>query len=140
MQNTPRRDSRPELALRSEVHRLGLRYRVDVALIPGSRRRGDLVFRPSKVVVFVDGCFWHCCPIHGSVPGSNVAWWTKKLTRNKERDLDTNKSLEEAGWRVLRVWEHEDPKKAAKKIERIVSHRLNAQFQRKMRVNQVDRY
>ena len=93
--------------------------------MPGSRRRADLVFRASKVVVFVDGCFWHNCPIHGSMPRSNTEWWVQKLARNRARDLDTNQSLEEAGWKVLRVWEHEDPKKAAKRILRIIERRLD---------------
>ena len=120
MQNTPRRDTHPELALRSEIHRLGLRYRVDLSPIPGSRRRADVVFKTPKVAVFIDGCFWHSCPIHGSTPKTHSEWWSEKLARNMARDLDTNSTLRQAGWKVVRVWEHEDVKVAASKIAVIV--------------------
>ena len=116
MQNTPRRDTHPELAFRSEIHRLGLRYRVDLSPIPGSRRRADIVFITPKVAVFIDGCFWHGCPVHGSTPKTHSEWWSEKLARNRVRNLDTNLELRRSGWKVIRVWEHEDLKAAASKI------------------------
>jgi DNA mismatch endonuclease (patch repair protein) len=66
----------------------------------------DFVFRRERLVVFVDGCFWHCCPIHGSKPASNSAYWIRKLARNRARDLAVTRELRLKGWRVLRIWEH----------------------------------
>jgi len=117
---TPRRDTPCELALRSAVHRLGLRFRVDWPL-PGTRRRADVAFVGAKVVVFVDGCFWHACPIHATWPKANGAWWRKKILGNGRRDRDTDAKLMAAGWAVLRFWEHEDPERAARKVARAVN-------------------
>lgn len=76
---------------------------------PGIRRRADILFTKARVAVFVDGCFWHKCPVHGTEPKANAEWWRAKLQRNVERDRDTDRRLEEAGWTVIRLWEHEDP-------------------------------
>ena len=119
MQATPRRDTPCELALRSAAHRLGLRFRVDWPL-PGSRRRADLAFTRARIAVFVDGCFWHGCPVHGTWPKANAEWWRDKIERNVQRDRNTTDALEAAGWRVLRFWEHEDMTGAAQKVARIV--------------------
>src|SRR2546427_1574595 len=119
MQLTPRRDTPCEIALRSAAHRMGLRFRVDWPL-PGTRRRADLAFVAARVVVFVDGCFWHSCPEHGTWPKANAAWWRQKIRGNVNRDRDTNLRLSSAGWRVLRFWEHDDAVVAARKIARIV--------------------
>ena len=78
-----------------------------------------------KVAIFVDGCFWHGCPIHGTWPKANAEWWKTKILGNIARDRDTDKKLKALGWRVIRVWEHEDAKKAAKRIRRLVN-RLSA--------------
>lgn len=107
------RDTRPELALRSELFRRGLRYRVNFRPLPSMRRTADLAFTRPKLAVFVDGCFWHGCPDHYSAPVTNGDFWAAKVSRNRERDLDTNRRLNEAGWSVLRVWEHMAPKEAA---------------------------
>ncbi|TAM44887.1 MAG: very short patch repair endonuclease [Acidobacteria bacterium] len=115
MQSTPRRDTPCELALRSAVHRLGLRYRVDWPL-PGTRRRADLAFVKARVAIFVDGCFWHGCPVHGSWPKANADFWRRKIQTNQERDSDTDRCLVEAGWRVIRFWEHQDMDAAARKV------------------------
>jgi DNA mismatch endonuclease (patch repair protein) len=88
--------------------------------LPDRRRRGDSVFGPAKVAVFVDGCFWHRCPEHATDPRNNVEYWTLKLDNNVRRDRDTDEALERAGWRVIRIWEHEDPISAADLIERVV--------------------
>lgn len=119
----PTRDTKPELGLRRELHRRGLRYRVDVAPLPGLRRRADVVFARRKVAVFVDGCFWHRCPDHGTDPKNNSDWWRAKLDRNVERDRDTDAALRAAGWHVARVWEHEDMAAAATTIAAVVAAR-----------------
>jgi len=114
------RDTVPELAIRSRVHRAGLRYRVDAPLPGMPRRRADVLVTRAKIAVFVDGCFWHGCPEHKTSPANNAAWWTTKLARNVERDRETDAHLVALGWRVLRVWEHEDMKQAAKRIVEIL--------------------
>lgn len=119
MERQARRDTKPELELRRTVWRLGLRYRVDFAPIPG-RRRADLVFTRAKVAVYLDGCFWHSCPNHATIPKANREWWVEKLEANVRRDRDTDQRLAEAGWTVVRVWEHEAPDVAAARIELIV--------------------
>ncbi len=114
MQANRGRDTKPELALRRAVHALGLRYRVDHPLpLPGVRRRGDLVFTRARVAVFLDSCFWHSCPEHGTQPRTNADFWQAKIAGNVERDAETNHLLREAGWIVIRVWEHESPAAAA---------------------------
>lgn len=113
-----RRDTKPEIALRRELHRRGLRYFVDRAPIKGVRRRADLVFPRRKVAVFVDGCFWHSCPQHATFPKNNAQWWTDKLAANVVRDRDTDARLAEQGWTVIRVWEHEDPLVAAECVQK----------------------
>jgi DNA mismatch endonuclease, patch repair protein len=120
MQAARRRDTAPELALRRELHRRGYRYRVDVAPLPGLRRRADLVFSRKHLAVYVDGCFWHSCPQHATQPKSNAEWWSDKLATNRRRDRDTDRSLRENGWTVVRVWEHEDAVTAADRIEEVL--------------------
>lgn len=102
-------DSKPEKALRSALHAMGLRYRVDLLVRAGDvRTHPDIVFTKRKVAVFVDGCFWHGCPEHGTTPKSNTSYWGPKLQKNVERDVRVTSALREDGWRVVRVWEHED--------------------------------
>lgn len=113
MQDQRARDTAPELAVRRLVHAAGLRYRVDRAPLPALRRRADLVFGPARLAVFIDGCFWHGCPEHGTRPKTNQQWWAAKLDRNRQRDRDTDERLLAAGWQVLRIWEHEPPDRAA---------------------------
>lgn len=117
------RDTGPELALRCELHRLGLRYRVHRQPVRGLRLTADIVFGPTKVAVFVDGCFWHSCPIHATHPKANGEWWEAKLQANVERDRRTEMRLTENSWHVVRVWEHESPTVAAAEILRVVSER-----------------
>ena len=123
MSTFPRRDTAPELELRRELWRRGLRYRVDRPLDGRRRRRADLTFVGPKVVVFVDGCFWHGCPEHGTSPKANAEWWAEKLARNVSRDADTDEYLTLQGWTVLRFWEHEDVLAAADQVERVVRAR-----------------
>ncbi|NMD95435.1 very short patch repair endonuclease [Rhodococcus sp. BL-253-APC-6A1W] len=116
MSRQRRRDTAPEVALRRELHRRGLRFYVDRAPWPGVRRRADLVFPRRRVAVYVDGCFWHRCPLHATDPKNNAEWWADKLAGNVERDRDTDSLLAAAGWTVIRVWEHEDPITAATRV------------------------
>ena len=101
------RDTAPELALRSALHARGFRYRVDARPIAEFRRRADIVFTRLRVAVFVDGCFWHGCPLHYRVPTLNADYWRPKIQRNRVRDLETTECLSAAGWTVLRFWTHE---------------------------------
>lgn len=117
------RDTEPEMALRRCLHAHGLRFRIDAAILPGLRRRADIVFPGAKVAVFVDGCFWHFCPIHRTFPKANADWWAEKLRRNRRRDLDTNRRLRKVGWHVERIWEHELPSEAAVRIITAVRRR-----------------
>lgn len=117
MSRQRRRDTAPELRLRSELHRRGLRFRVETA-VPGlPRRRADITFPRARIAVFVDGCFWHSCPEHATRPVSNAEWWSEKLARNVARDRETDERLTSDGWTVLRFWEHADPVSAADAIE-----------------------
>lgn len=115
MRSQRRRDTAPEMVYRRALFSLGLRYRVDLR-IPPLRRRGDIVFTRWKVIVFVDGCFWHACPSHGTVPRANGDWWLAKLRANVHRDRETDDLLRAAGWRVVRIWEHEAPQMALPRI------------------------
>ncbi|GAA1058524.1 hypothetical protein GCM10017608_25610 [Agromyces luteolus] len=108
-----RRDTTSELAVRQLLHSRGLRYRVDFAPVPGLRRRADIVFTRARIAVFIDGCFWHGCPEHATQPKRNSEYWGPKLAANIARDRDTDRRFEEAGWRVLRYWEHEAPESVA---------------------------
>jgi DNA mismatch endonuclease (patch repair protein) len=113
-----------EERLGSELRALRLRYVTDVQPVPSIRRRGDFVFRRARLVVFVDGCFWHSCPIHASSPRANAEWWREKLAANVERDRHTDRVLRREGWTVVRVWEHEDMGPRARRIKRMVDRRL----------------
>ena len=123
MQNTRRRDTPAEVALRRDLHRRGLRYRVDFPPVPRLRRRADVVFPREKIAVFCDGCYWHGCPEHGTWPKENAEWWRAKIEATQRRDADTNARLRAAGWLVVRVWEHEDITEAAATIETIIHGR-----------------
>lgn len=116
MQGNRRRDTKPELAVRRAVHALGLRYRVDARPLPDLNRRADLVFTRAKVAVFVDGCYWHGCPEHGTRAKANASYWGPKIKRNRDRDDETDRLLGEAGWVSLRIWEHEDAYEVARQI------------------------
>lgn len=116
MSTARRRDTAPELALRRELFSRGLRYRVAFP-VPGQRRRTiDVAFTRAKVAVFVDGCFWHGCPEHGTSPRANSEWWNAKLAANRTRDRDTDRMLTELGWTVVRIWEHEPAATAVARV------------------------
>lgn len=116
MKAVRRRDTAAELALRGELSRRGLRYRVDHAPLRGVRRRADVVFVRARLAVFVDGCFWHGCVRDQRAPRTNRQWWAEKIRANRRRDRETNSLLREAGWTVVRIWEHEEPWTAADRV------------------------
>jgi DNA mismatch endonuclease, patch repair protein len=108
MKATKGRDNPFEKALRSSLFRKGFRYRVHAKLIQGSRRTVDIAFLRPRVAVFLDGCFWHGCSMHGTWPKRNAGFWRAKILENRARDEDTNRRLSAAGWTVLRFWQHEE--------------------------------
>ncbi|WP_282595077.1 very short patch repair endonuclease [Naasia sp. SYSU D00057] len=119
MQANRGRDTTPELRVRKLLHAAGARYRVDLAPL-GGRRRADIVFSRRRIAVYIDGCFWHGCPQHATYPRTNSDYWLPKLKRNVERDRETDSQLRQAGWTVLRYWEHEAPEQIVRSIlERI---------------------
>lgn len=118
-----RRNTAAELALRTLLHSRGLRYRVDRPPIPGLRRRADIVFTAARLAVYVDGCFWHGCPEHATWPKANAEFWREKIEANRLRDRDTDARMAEAGWIVLRIWEHCDPAEAADDVLRLIGSR-----------------
>lgn len=107
MQRNVGRETHPEKLLRSALHKRGLRFRKDLRPEPALRITVDIVFTRQRVCVFVDGCFWHGCPLHFEVPKTNSDWWHEKIEDNKARDTRQTRQLEECGWRVLRYWEHD---------------------------------
>jgi DNA mismatch endonuclease (patch repair protein) len=118
MRRNPRRDTGPELAVRSELHRRGLRFRTNLAVrLSGRVVRPDISFTRPRLAVFIDGCFWHACPVHGNQPRANVEYWQPKLARNVARDRVVDAALVEAGWRVLRAWEHEPVPQIVARVE-----------------------
>nr|WP_228868618.1 very short patch repair endonuclease [Streptomyces halstedii] len=120
MRGNRNKDTRPELRLRSLLHKQGLRYRVAARPLPELRRTADVLFSKPKVAVFVDGCYWHGCPEHLRESHKNAEFWRTKIEGNRARDAETDRLLGEAGWTVVRVWEHEDPVDACARIEGIV--------------------
>ena len=118
MRRNRRTDSDPEARVRSELHRRGLRFRKQLPIrTPERVVRSDITFTRARLAVFIDGCFWHCCPIHGNQPKANTAYWGPKLARNVERDREVDLALTSAGWTVLRAWEHEPADEVAERIE-----------------------
>lgn len=116
MQAARQRDTAPELAVRSELHKRGLRFYVDRPPLPSLRRRADIVFPRRRLAIYIDGCFWHGCPVHGTWPKANAEWWRAKIEANRARDRDTDRRLDEAGWQALRAWEHESPSEIADRV------------------------
>lgn len=134
MAKVRQKDTDAELALRRELHCRGLRYRVDYVVLKKPRRVADIVFPKLKIAIFVDGCFWHGCPLHGTWPKQNAELWRNKIEGNRARDLDTNSRLRKEGWIVLRFWRHELASDAAETIvhevararQKIAAHTLSA--------------
>lgn len=117
-------DTKPELLVRSALHAAGLRFRKDLLVrYEGGRVKPDVVFTRRKVAVFVDGCFWHSCPEHGTSPKSNTSYWGPKLQANVDRDRRNDAGLAGEGWLVVRIWEHEDVEVAAARVAEAVASR-----------------
>jgi DNA mismatch endonuclease (patch repair protein) len=110
-----------EVALRRELYRRGLRYRVGFEVLKKPRRVADIVFPGLMIAIFVDGCFWHACPEHATWPKQNSEFWREKIEANRARDADTNERLRSIGWTVLRFWEHEPPTEAAEIVVQTVA-------------------
>ena len=119
----PQRDTKPELVIRRELHRRGFRFRLDVRVSKSIRSKPDIVFNGAKVAVFVDGCFWHGCPDHGTFPKNNREWWAQKLEANVKRDERTTAALEHEGWKIIRLWEHEPVNHAADRVAAAITAR-----------------
>lgn len=126
MRGNRSRDTRPEVVVRSALHRAGMRFRKHYVPLAGSRTRVDVAFPRWHVAVQIDGCFWHACPEHGTRPSSHADYWTEKLRRNVERDRRSDEVLAEAGWTVLRFWEHEDPESVAVVVHYALSKRRDS--------------
>lgn len=121
MRGNRRIDTRPEVQLRSILHRLGYRFRKHLALDLGDIRvRPDIVFTTRRLAIFVDGCFWHRCPEHGSTPRSNTLYWGPKLDRNVDRDRRVDARLLNEGWTVLRIWEHDAEERSVQRVRRVL--------------------
>lgn len=116
MQANKARDTGPERRIRSLLHKMGLRYRVNARPLTGLRRTADVVFPAARVAVFIDGCYWHGCTEHYRPARANDRFWSDKISGNRARDAETNGVLTEAGWTVIRIWEHEDPHEAVNRV------------------------
>jgi DNA mismatch endonuclease (patch repair protein) len=128
MQSNRSRDTKPELAVRHELFRRGFRYRVALAPLKGVRRTVDIAFPRQHIAVLIDGCFWHGCPEHHRSPHAHSDYWSEKVRRNAERDAETTAMLQDAGWTVLRFWEHETPTDVADAISAtVLSTRVSTQ-------------
>ncbi len=115
-------DSGPEVALGRVLRALGLRYRRHVAVSTRARPVTiDYLFPQARVAVFVDGCFWHACPKHATWPRRHGRWWRDKLAANVARDRRQRAALRSAGWKVLKIWAHEEPERAARRVLRAVT-------------------
>lgn len=121
MQGNRSRDTAPELAVRRLLHAAGLRYRVNIRPLKSLRRTADVVFTRRKIAVFIDGCFWHGCPDHYVIPKTNVQYWSPKIETNLARDADTSAQLRDAGWTVLRFWEHQPAEDVAARVVEAVA-------------------
>jgi DNA mismatch endonuclease (patch repair protein) len=118
-----------EIALRRELYKIGLRYRVGYEVLKKPRRVADVAFPGRKIAIFVDGCFWHGCPEHATWPKMNAEFWRRKIEANRQRDADTNERLRVLGWTVLRFWSHESPVEAARTVARAI---LDADMKRRV--------
>ena len=116
MQGNKSKDTLAELAIRRALHAQGFRYRVNIRPLPTLRRTADVVFPRVKIAVFIDGCFWHACPIHYVEPKVHIDYWRPKIDRNHTRDVETTCLREQAGWTVMRFWGHQLSEEVAGEI------------------------
>lgn len=120
LQVTRQNDTSAEAAIRAQLRRLGVRFRVNTYADISVKTKPDIILRDHKVAVFVDGCFWHGCPKHATWPRANRQWWRAKIEGNIRRDLRNRARLRRVGWAVLRAWEHENAETAVKRILKTV--------------------
>jgi DNA mismatch endonuclease (patch repair protein) len=126
MQGNRRTETVPEVALRRALHRRGLRFRKDYKITGAGRSvRADIVFPRQRLVVFMDGCYWHGCPDHFRMPSRNVDYWAAKIARNEARDRHVSEDLASVGWHVMRIWEHEPSHDAAGRIAEVVASAMS---------------
>lgn len=123
MKRQRRRDTVPETLIVEELAQRGLTFGTGIRLLLDARREADIFFERERLVVLIDGCFWHGCPTHSRPTKSNTKWWAEKIARNKKRDRETNRLLRKSGHEVIRVWEHETPSAAADRIALTVEKR-----------------
>lgn len=118
------KDTGPEVALRSALHARGLRFRKNMRIDLGNGRRvrPDIVFPGLRLAIFVDGCFWHGCRKHRSLPKANAGFWKNKIEATGRRDLRQAEWLTSAGWHVLRVWEHDVVSPAVEMVMDLIVH------------------
>jgi DNA mismatch endonuclease (patch repair protein) len=110
------KNTSPEKTLRKALWDIGLRFRIQYG-----KEKIDIAFPAKKIAIFVDGCFWHSCPIHGHIPKSNKDYWVAKLAKNIERAKDKDIRLESDGWKILHFWEHEIKNNLDDCIQRILN-------------------
>ena len=127
-----------EMALRRELYRRGLHYRVDFEVLKKPRRVADIAFPRLMIAIFVDGCFWHECPEHATWPKQNAEFWRQKIEANRLRDADTNEWLRSIGWTVLRFWEHEPASNAADTIAKLIATTRSKRCESPTSSNQTD--
>lgn len=122
MQANRSRDTGPEVAVRRALHAAGLRYRTSFLIATETLKvRADVAFTRRRLALFIDGCYWHGCPVHWRSPAKNADFWTAKIQHNQARDARVTSALEEAGWHVVRAWEHEDPSEVAAAVRLALS-------------------
>jgi DNA mismatch endonuclease (patch repair protein) len=127
MSRMPRLGTMPERTLRRELHRRGMRYLIAPKVLPGSP---DIAFTRARLAVFVDGCFWHGCPVHGTIPKHNRGWWIEKLENNRLRDTRKDGALADLGWITVHIWEHESVEIAAERVESLWRSRTGRSMKR----------
>ncbi len=110
------KNTKPEIQLRKEIWKRGIRYRINYPIFG----KPDLAFPNRKLAVFVDGCFWHKCPIHQRLPNTNKSYWQAKIEKNWTRDRVQEKKLKKKGWKILRFWEHDIKSNTNKCTEKII--------------------
>lgn len=126
MQANRSRDTKPEVLVRSVLHRAGLRFRKDRRIVVQKTSvRADVVFPRQRLALFIDGCFWHGCPEHLQWPKANAAWWRAKIERNQTRDREVDAALLESGWTVVRAWEHEPPEAVLRNVQSALETHAN---------------
>ena len=125
MQRNTGHETEPERLLRTFLKKAGLRFRTDTRPEPHLKIKADIVFPRQRVCVFLDGCFWHGCPIHFKVPNSHSPWWKEKIQDNARRDARQTQALRRLKWKVIRYWEHQIQPEALQRINARIGETLD---------------